>query len=129
MPRQKKPAYRPPILEADKALRLLKEKIASGTELLNAHYEDHRITEWENSVQNLLALAFGDPHDNLQAFHREGPSFSYLGMPDSEYQQRWISGQKARLAILKSAVEQLSWVVNGSLAEQNEQRNVEADVD
>ena len=129
MPRRRDPEREPPTLNPHKALLLLKEKIESGTKLLSAHHEDPRITEWENSVENLLALAFGNPNDNLQAFQRESSSISYFGMPDAEYQERWVSRQQARLAILRSALEQLSWTVGETPATKHEVRIPEAEVD
>ncbi len=90
-----------------KAIFLLRQTIESGNQLLQAHHGDERITEWNNSVQNLLSLAFGEPSDNLQAFHSQGATIYYSGMPDSEAHQQWLSGHRSKLAILNGAVEQL----------------------
>jgi len=112
IPRRKEQDGKPPSLQPAKAIMLLNQKIEQGTQLLQARYDDHKITEWENSIANLLNMAFGDPNENTRAFYRQGSFVSASGMTDSDYQRQWLSGHEGKLAVLKSAVEQLSWQVD-----------------
>src|SRR5690349_1086007 len=112
-PRNRQPEQKPRSMAPDKALVLLKEKIAVGIELQKVNRHDPKITEWERSVENLLVMAFGNPNDNLNAWHREGSYFGFGGESESEAQRDWERRHQAQLAVLNSAVEQLSWQSEG----------------
>jgi Predicted nucleotide-binding protein containing TIR-like domain len=100
---------KPPTIEPIRASELLKVKIEAGRALFNYRYDDHRITEWKTTVTGLLVSAFGQPNEIVSSWNLYDTSYSSSEMTDSDYQKQWEEELHGRLAVLNSAVEQVSW--------------------
>src|SRR5579863_10249110 len=101
----------PPTLPPRRAAELLRKQLERLEETMKWRHDDPRIEGWESTTQEILDGAFGrpggQPNEKTRQFGLQRPSFSYAGMPDSEYQASYLGGQRTRKALLEAYIEQL----------------------
>jgi uncharacterized protein (TIGR02391 family) len=87
---------------------LLRRQLDQARETLSWRHDDARIDAWESTTRSILDAAFGKPNDKTAEFSNAGGiHYSYEGMPDSEYQERYRAGQLRRAALLQGYIDQL----------------------
>ncbi|MGR3309833.1 MAG: TIR domain-containing protein [Candidatus Brocadiales bacterium] len=98
----------PPSLKPSKAIELLQKQIEKIDELLQKRHDNPEVDNWENSTEQYIIRAFGEPHGNLSAFRYANHNEQiWDGMSDGKAQDIFIERLCKRRELLKGFIEQL----------------------
>lgn len=98
------------------AMPLLQSRIEKANELLSKRplqLADH--TAWANTTRDVLVKSFGSDSHNISAVLHAGSGVStYMGMPDEEWEEYYVSQLTNQIKMLESCIEQLE-IESGSI--------------
>jgi uncharacterized protein (TIGR02391 family) len=104
------PPAEPPTITPQRAIELLKARLAQYEEIVKLHRRDPEVQKWESTTDGIMNAAFGKPNGQL---HSMTKAFLYtdggfqMGREAAYYERLHQESMIRKKAALESAVEQL----------------------